>query len=178
MSSNEKDVTLLESNATLTYLTNPVYKTTVDKKHTEEDVLQMEANDRKFYRKRIMELTRNMFRGEKIDRDVQNAFDDYVRTCVLHLKIIDTRDILQSDYPIDSMEGAGDVSSNMTHIDIEYATTKTMGRPPNPANVLENFVTRTTVERKEPPPQKKTINLKANNLRTKGVKAKKKKKKI
>ena len=176
MNSIDKDISPWESEATLTYLTNPVYRTDVGKKQkTEDDIAKEEAQDRKFYRKRIMELTRDMFKGSVPDRDVRTTFDDYVRTCVIHLKTLDTHDILQKDYPQDTDTMP---LKEYAALDIEYTTQKTMGKPPKVENVLENFVTRTSHETPEPPPQKKVIDLKEPSLRIKGVKQKKKKKKV
>ena len=174
MNSIDKEISPWESKATLTYLTNPVYRTDVGKKQkTDHDIKKEEAQDRKFYRKRIMELTRDMFKGGVPERDVRMAFDDYVRTCVTHLKTLDMHDILQQDYPIQT----DDVLQNECGtLDIEYTTQQTMGRPPRVENSLEKFITRTTHVKPEPPPQKKVIDLKEPGLRIKGVKQKKNKK--
>ena len=175
MSLVDIDISPWESEATLTYLTNPVYKTDVSRKQKSEDeIKQEEAQDRKFYRKRIMELTRNMFKGETPDKSVRNAFDDYVRTCIIHLKTIDMHDILQGDYPKDINEKSKELQ--LKPLDIEETTKKSMGKTIETTNSLDSFVTKKTHVKKENPPQKKTINLKEPALRMKGIKAKKQKK--
>ena len=73
------DLSPWESTPTLTYLTNPIYKTDVSKKQkTDSEVAADEATDRRFYRKRIMELTRSMFKKPHPDRELREMFDDYI----------------------------------------------------------------------------------------------------
>lgn len=173
------DLSPWESTPTLTYLTNPIYKTDVSKKQkTDSEVAADEATDRRFYRKRIMELTRSMFKKPHPDRELREMFDDYIRTCVTHLKTADIHDILQKDYPPDISNNTL-ASNNIAELDIQKATVDAMGNIPKETISLDAFVTRkntvtSTDRNKLPPPLKKTINLKDPALRSKGLKIKSK----
>jgi hypothetical protein len=56
---------------------------------------------RKVYKKRLIELTKNLLSNEKPDNlmpDVEYAFDNYVKTCIRYFKIIDESDVIQQNY--------------------------------------------------------------------------------
>jgi hypothetical protein len=55
-------------------------------------------SDKRFYKKRILDLTKKLFRNEIDDSPVHNAFDNYVKTCINHLKFTDKKDIYQEQY--------------------------------------------------------------------------------
>lgn len=65
---------------------------------------QSDANERKFYRRRILDLTKEMFRGSHRAESginstgVESAFDTYIRACIMHFKFIDLADVLQTEY--------------------------------------------------------------------------------
>ena len=65
---------------------------------------QSDANERKFYRRRILDLTKEMFRGGHRaeiginSTSVESAFETYIRACIMHFKFIDLADVLQTEY--------------------------------------------------------------------------------
>lgn len=65
---------------------------------------QSDANERKFYRRRILDLTKEMFRGShraesgSNSTGVETAFETYIRACIMHFKFIDLADVLQTEY--------------------------------------------------------------------------------
>jgi hypothetical protein len=66
---------------------------------------QSDANERKFYRRRILDLTKEMFRGGSHRAEsgsnstsVESAFETYIRACIMHFKFIDLADVLQTEY--------------------------------------------------------------------------------
>jgi hypothetical protein len=65
---------------------------------------QSDANERKFYRRRILDLTKEMFRGGHRAENgtnstgVESAFETYIRACIMHFKFIDLADVLQTEY--------------------------------------------------------------------------------
>ena len=65
---------------------------------------QSDTVERKFYRRRILDLTKEMFRGShRADSGinstgVESAFETYIRACILHFKFIDLADVLQTEY--------------------------------------------------------------------------------
>ena len=63
--------------------------------------------DKKFYRRRILNLTKDMLinnYSEEVLDDVKDAFDKYVKTCIGYFKIKDETDIIQEDYNVDNLE--------------------------------------------------------------------------
>jgi len=80
----------------LLYLTNPLiwnkYNKTLSKKCgvTEEDI--------KFYRKRILMTTKNYLRGNKINGEIDGAFENYADQLVNYFKFIDKKDMVQKEY--------------------------------------------------------------------------------
>jgi hypothetical protein len=65
---------------------------------------QSDACERKFYRRRILDLTKEMFRGSHRTENgtnstgVESAFETYIRACIMHFKFIDLADVLQTEY--------------------------------------------------------------------------------
>ena len=55
-------------------------------------------SDVKFYKKRIIQLTKNMMKGEHVTNSVNKAYNEYMKSCVAYLKFLDTKDILQEEY--------------------------------------------------------------------------------
>ena len=70
-------------------------------KRTESGSDKQYKNDIKFYKKRILDLTKRLFRSdeEKIDDiHVNKCFATYVKSCVNYLKFMDKSDIIQQKY--------------------------------------------------------------------------------
>ena len=144
------------------------------------------TKDTKFYKKRIVQITKDMLNNtppQELLHDVSFTFHNYIKTCIRYFKIIDKHDILQEDYKdFNILEGMKlqnlDVSSN----EIDYLDTnrdKLMMRSikvkkPN----LDTFVIKTQKKSSEEPvlPKKKKVNLKDPQFKTKGVQEKKGKK--
>lgn len=58
--------------------------------------------DKKFYRKRIYNLTKELLLNKEeifpVLPDVQYAFDNYIRSCIHYFKSLDNNDIIQEEY--------------------------------------------------------------------------------
>ena len=81
---------------TLHYLT----KTT---KLSEVPSTTVNRTEKKFYRKRIYNLTRYLLTSSDVtvNNDVKSAFDNYLNTCIYYFKNTDNNDILQKEYQND-----------------------------------------------------------------------------
>ena len=77
----------------LEYLTNPAFSKI--KKIVKKD---NHFEDTKFYRKRIFQLTRDLLCKKHINAELENAFNNYTRTCVDYFKFIDRSEQIQKDY--------------------------------------------------------------------------------
>jgi len=69
-----------------------------------ENTLNKKINrkDKKFYRRRILGLTKDLLYKEEseigVSPDIKCAFDNLVKTCIHYFKILDRNDIIQEDY--------------------------------------------------------------------------------
>ena len=136
--------------------------------------------DKKFYRKRISSLTKELLLGESsinVTPDVKYAFDNFAKTCIKHFKTTDITDIIQEDYmSIIENENTTKLDNVLGAIDTlnQDEANKLMMRSINtPALILSGFVTKThiiTQLDKTVLPKERNINLNDPLLKKKGVK--------
>ena len=157
------------NNITLAYLTNPLYQSELARKvkvRTEVDL-----SDIKFYRKRILALTKEMFRGEGPSQDLKKIHNEYVTSIIKHFKMTDKKDILQNEYESNCINKAPNPPTNFQ---LEEVNKSFMRTAPNTIT-LDNFViSHPIIEKPVTYPGKKKIDLKEPTLKTKGLKKKKK----
>ena len=136
--------------------------------------------DKRFYKKRIYDLTKQLMNNEppaRIYPDVKTVFDNYVKTCVEYFKALDTADIIQEDYAsiVNTVQNINSQTTdiNTDGIDTTDAANKLMLRTIKitEPNSLEKTVTRTSTRIKKPQimPVQKDINLKDPMLKNKGI---------
>ena len=70
----------------LQYLTNPLEFQKLQQKTNMTETIS--SKDLKFYKKRLFQLTKNILQGEKVDKKVQNAFEQYANVVIDHFKFI------------------------------------------------------------------------------------------
>ena len=78
----------------LLYLTNPNFKI----KYNKEISKIVDEEDVKFYRKRILQDTKQQLRGEVINEDIKNVFHLYANELIKHYKFIDKKELIQEEY--------------------------------------------------------------------------------
>ena len=135
--------------------------------------------DRKFYRKRILNLTRELFlSSDACNPDINEAFMNYLYHCVEHFKNTDTNDILQGEYADLDADMDADLDADADADDecesINIYNSSIMRKIVKP-NTLDNFIIRNIIKKNEPDPLplQKDINLKDPQLRVKGIGKKK-----
>lgn len=159
--------------ATLAYLVNPSYEgmQTRDKK----SVLRCDEHqfrvDKRFYKKRILSITRELFKDNQLPRNIIELHNGYVRQLIEYFKLGDRADIIQEEY--DSVISETNDFSD-TDCDINTANKEIFNvKERHPS--LDNYVTiKKLSKEQEIIPKKKRIDLKQDGLRTKGVVKKKK----
>lgn len=158
------------NNVILKYLINPVYQSGVKK--SQQPYHEEKNKERKFYRKRIISLTKEMFKTQNKELvSLRKAFEDYTDEVINYFKMLDTKDILQNEYL--GLE-EGDLNVTDVSYNIEEAN-KSIMKPRKIGGTLDNFVvSNITSPQEESLPTMRTINLKEESLKTKGVKKKKK----
>jgi hypothetical protein len=141
--------------------------------------------DKKFYRRRIFDLTKQLLSNEKPDvlaPDIKNSFENYVNLCIEHFKALDTTDIIQQDYSNLNLEIDSKNEINIENIGSTEEANQLMMRSikmSHPPSLLDNFVKVKNVKPQVQPiiPKQKDINLKDPVLKNKGILYLKKKKK-
>jgi hypothetical protein len=169
------DISMNEiDNITLQYFTNKnQYDSILKQKCVNNNTIYL--NERKFYKKRILDLTKKAFRNEVDDNHVKNAFENYIRTCINHLKFSDKKDIYQEQYDgINIIDNHNEIDNiqDISYDNIDYIICK-------PEDIkkcnLDSFVI--NKKKKRIPyalPKKPEINIKSAEYKTKGIVKKKK----
>ena len=137
--------------------------------------------DQKFYRRRILSLTKELLYPEETattpltnDPNIVGLFQIYTRACIEHFKTLDKNDIIQEDYSTLTTETAEmSVEDIKTQADIDQLFMRSIHV--KEAATLDKFVKRSTTAPKEEPilPKQKDINLRDPALKNKGIRKKK-----
>mgnify|MGYP005638783453 CR=1 FL=1 len=130
------------------------------------------AATRGFYKRRIVQLTKDMSQGTYPTAGLENAYRAYADVCAEYLQDVDTRDIIQSTYagldvanPSSGAPKAVQTRAHGSNDDLEM-----LGRAIRP-NGLDTFVNRKSVPVAQGKfPEVRSVNLRAPGLRTKGTK--------
>lgn len=146
-----------------------------------EHLRTINKKDKKFYRKRILQLTKDLLLNVQEDNlpyDIKFAFENYVIICSQYFKTIDKSDIIQSDYEnddhIDNKPNNTLIENvNLHESSFENTTeaNKWMLRSIKTEKcTLDKFVKIKSITKEQPIiPVQKEINLKDPILRNKGV---------
>ena len=137
--------------------------------------------DQKFYRRRILSLTKEMLYPEETattpltnDPNIVGLFQIYTKACIEHFKTLDKNDIIQEDYSTLTTEtGEMSVEDIKTQAEIDKQFMRSIHA--KEAATLDKFVKRSTTAPKEEPilPKQKDINLRDPALKNKGIRKKK-----
>ena len=87
----------------LIYLTNDRIRAKVENL---DNIVSKE--DLKFYRKRILQETKNYLREGRLENSIDRAFDNYADKLIEYYKFIDKKEIIQKEY-----ENIVDISINI-----------------------------------------------------------------
>lgn len=139
--------------------------------------------DKKFYRKRILNLTKELLLKKddnynEINPDIKISFDNYIKTCIHYFKVIDNNDILQEEYKNFNTENINQIDNNrdITNPNSSYDNEKDrlFMRSIKIPNALEKIVKVKTTKVQDDfiLPKIKEIDLKEPNLRNKGIQKK------
>lgn len=140
-------------------------------------------SDRKFYKKRIYDLTKQLLNNEPVSEnifpDVTNGFQNYIKACVDYFKTLDKTDILQEDYQ--GIEDSLNIDKN-NEINVDYVSNTQEANQMimrsikiQEPNSLEKLVKRKSTKHVKQMilPREKDINLKDPVLKNKGIREKK-----
>ena len=170
ISNNDK-----EKNATLEYLTNPVYYNSV-KKTTDKINNKNNKEDIKFYRKRITALTKEMLKGIFPNETLKKIYENYTHSLITHFKMIDTKDIIQEEYSLLNVNNENNENNENTikqikeFNTIQQANEHIMKKPIINSPTLDNYVIKMENKDKDNEhemPSKKKIDLSCPTLKKK-----------
>ena len=168
----------IESNAFLNQASLDYLINTKQYKIQLTNILNKKINkkDKKFYRRRILNLTKELLSKEESEivtsPDIKYAFDNLVKTCVHYFKILDRNDIIQEDYNDFDDEIKEEKEINETEQILKEENEKLLMRSVKMSNhSLDNFIKIKMTRKPEDLiiPQQKEINLKDPVLKNKGV---------
>ena len=129
--------------------------------------------DLKFYRKRILQQTKNYLREGRLDSSVDRAFDNFADRLIEYYKFIDKKEQIQSEYK----ELKESKKKKVKDIDMLEETKKMMKEVEPPVKTIKDFITVVAEKpkKKRVIPKLKEYNLKKDELRIKGLKKEKSK---
>jgi len=158
----------------LIYFTNSTcYKRKHNVKYKENN--EEYLKDLQFYRKRILQNTKDLLRNKEDNEDIKRVFNIYSKELIRHFKFIDKKDIMQEDY-----QNLGINNKKKVNIDFELEDqNKLMMREKNgkEKSTIESYINVKVNNKKVYKPyipQKKVINIGVEDLKNKGVKNKSK----
>lgn len=152
----------------LLYLTNGRMKHHINNL---EKVLN--KNDLKFYRKRILQETKNYLRNGNLEPSIDKAFENYADKLIEYYKFIDKKEMIQKEYK-DIKEQK---KIKVTELDILEENKKMMKGVEPPVKTIKDFVNVVAEKSKKKRviPKLRKYNLKKDELRIKGLKKEKSK---
>lgn len=164
---------------TLDYLLN---KDMFNKHIKTQKAKSINKEDRKFYKKRIYNLFKELLitkeEPEDLLPDVKYAYDNFINSCINYFKTIDNNDLIQEEYK--GLDETPDIISipelKDNNLQTEEDANKLLMRSIKITTLpLDNFVKRksTKVEEKLILPKQKEINLNEPELKIKGINKKK-----
>ena len=162
----------------LEYLMNPsLYEKWMDGVETNDNEFKQEL---KFYRKRIIQMTKDMMKSDYENKSLHPSFIEYCKCCIEYFKGLDKKDILQEEY------------KNLIENNLEFnQLSEIEGKEPDSVLMNPNYIQnkgkindywdikKINCKKSEniKIPVQKELCLKNPSLKVKGIKNKKKKKK-
>lgn len=161
---------------TLDYLIN---KENYNKINNRNILKNANRKDKKFYRKRILNLTKDLLlfpeTKDEILPDVKKSFELYIKTCIEYFQVLDKSDILQDEYS--ELNGYDNLNLfDNVEYNIDSDNPNTVKEADNlimrsiKINPLDKYVKRTFLKKEEPIiPLQKEIDLHEPYLKNKGI---------
>jgi len=156
-------------------------------KNINKDIESISQSDKKFYKKRIINATRQMLKNEFENDSLKDAFNKYIFSLITHFKILDTCEIIQKNIFDNSMSipenidetnenNSNDNLSCISIVDVSLSNpNELLFKKDTKILTMDNFIHKkqTQMENKSFP-LKKNINLRETEFKIKGIHKKKK----
>lgn len=140
---------------------------------------QINKEDKKFYRKRIFNLFKEIINNNipnDLPPDVSYAYDNFIKSTIQYFKTIDNNDIIQSeykDYDFSSLQTVNETNDNSNNLVNSSEADKLLMRSIKmDVPTLDKYVKRKVNKKKNEIilPKQKEINLKNPEFKNKGIK--------
>ena len=151
----------------LLYLTNGRIRSRI------ENLDSVNKDDLKFYRKRILQQTKDYLREGRLEGAIDRAFDNYADKLIEYYKFIDKKEIIQKDYE----DIVSSPKKELKKLDIKEENMKIMRDVEPTVKTIKDFINVITdkPKKKKIIPKVKEFNLRRDELRIKGLKKEKSK---
>ena len=149
-------------------------KKIAEKEEQKKDIINKE--DKKFYKKRIIQLTKDLLKGKGDNNIINASFNAYIKTAIEHFKFIDKKEIMQEEYKdLERKKKTNNKIKEFKSIDSDKLMMKEIKNKTN--DNIKNFAVVKNKKKKErmKTPTQKKIDLKTDKLKNKGIKKKKSK---
>jgi len=174
-----------ESETTINQITlDCLLNRTQYEKYLSKQILnKINEKDRTFYRKRAMNLTKELLKGSEdtfVSPDVKYAFECYIKTCIRYFRVLDKSDLIQEEYKslnlTTTQSSEEEIKQSLDGFaELDEVLMRKINFKHN--GTLDNFVEIKSLVQEDivvpPPPQQRKINLKDPVLRNKGIRKKK-----
>ena len=151
----------------LLYLTNGRMRSRI------ENLDGVNKEDLRFYRKRILQQTKDYLREGRLEGSIDRAFDNYADKLIEYYKFIDKKEIIQKDYE----DIVSSPKKELKKLDIKEENMKIMRDVEPTVKTIKDFINVITdkPKKKKIIPKVKEFNLRRDELRIKGLKKEKSK---
>ena len=158
----------------LLYFTNNQARKQIhsDEKQIEEK--EINKSDIKFYRKRILQLTKDLLRGKKMSNIINGSFDAYIDTAIKSFKFEVEAELLEAEFKdLEEKKKKNKTSTEFKSSESDKFMMKDLKNKKN--DNIKNFAIIKTKKKKEKliTPIQRKFDLKTDVLKNKGVKKKK-----
>ena len=162
-------------NPELYYLVNPIYSKKLHNKTEQKPIIRNipKKKDKMFYKKRIQQMTKDCMQNNPGNTAIEDAFNEYLFTCIQYFKEEDTREVIQEEYNdliLSDTPVGNDIDVNDLNEDLYLKK-----EDPKIEDYLS--ITKSLINAKEKVeyPKQKTLDIKTSKFKLKGVKKKEKK---
>ena len=147
----------------LYFTNNNVYKQV--EKNEEEN--PNDEEDIKFYRKRILHLTKQLLKNEiKTTPSIKASFNDYINQVIMDFKFIDKKELLQKEYEDIKIESRKPKEDFKLQVENEKLIKKKTVKP----KTMNDFIVQKNKKiKKYIPPKVKKYDIKTEDFKKKGI---------
>ena len=160
-------------NITLSCLMNKDQFENINRKNTLINDLTFKK-EKHFYKKRIIDLTKKLFKNNIDNKELNNCFQLYTKSCINYLKFIDKHVEQEINNHVEQEINNHAEQEINNHVEQEINNKLIMANKETKHINLDNYIVKKkNVKEKKILPQKEEIDITGKKFKTKGIKNKK-----